>query len=164
MATAFHVEVVTPERVLFAGDVEEVSMRTDGGEISFLAHHEDYVGAADISVVRLDVAAGGADDAPAPVTLALHGGFVHVRSGAMTILASTAELGAEIDVERARRDLAAAEARFAEEGPARRDGEEPGEEPTHRLAGAMVALLAPDSAEAAVARARARIAAAEATG
>ena len=37
MPTAFHVELVTPERVLFSGETEEVSLRTDGGEISFLA-------------------------------------------------------------------------------------------------------------------------------
>ncbi len=166
MATPFHLEVVTPERVLFSGEVDEVSMRTDGGEIAFLARHEDYVGAVDITVARLSVVAGseGGSDADASTLLiAVHGGFVHFDGEGMTILATVAELGSEIDVERARQALSLAEERFAIEGPATKPGvvnEEGAEESPTRLTGAMVALLAPDSAEAAVARARVRLEAA----
>ncbi len=166
MATPFHLEVVTPERVLFSGAVDEVSMRTDGGEIAFLARHEDYVGAVDITVARLSVVAeglGGGDAEATTVLVAVHGGFVHFDGEGMTILASVAELGSEIDVERARQALARAEERFALEGPATRPGvtdDEAAKESPVRLSGAMVALLAPDSAEAALARARVRLGAA----
>lgn len=163
MATPFHLEVVTPERVLFAGEVVEVSMRTDGGEIAFLARHEDYVGAVDITVARLSVVDGGEDAESAEVRIAVHGGFVHVSEDGMTILAGIAELADEIDVDRARAALSAAEERFAEEGPATKPAaleEESVEGASSHLTGAMVALLAPDSAEAAVARAKARLEAA----
>jgi F-type H+-transporting ATPase subunit epsilon len=176
MATPFHVEIVTPERVLHSGEAEEVSMRTDAGEIAFLAHHEDFIGAADITVVRVRshaADAGEAGDAEgSELRFAVHGGFVHVDQDAdtVTILAGVAERGDQIDVGRARAALAAAEERFATEGPAaeQRTGTEAApaavaEEapPTAaRLSGAMVGLLAPESAEAALRRARARLEAA----
>jgi len=170
MATPFHLELVTPERVLFSGEVDEISMRTDGGEIAFLARHEDYVAAVDITVARLSVVnSDGAspEGEDSTVLVAIHGGFVHVDQEQTTILAGVAELGKEIDVERARRALVAAEERLATEGPAtitssgdESDGEQGVSE---RLSGAMVALLAPESAEAAVQRARTRIEAAGAS-
>ncbi len=165
MATPFQVEIVTPERVLFSGQVDEVSMRTDGGEIAFLARHEDYVGAVDITVAKLSVVAdgSGADSEPTTVLVALHGGFVHVDQEKVSILVSVGELGSEIDVDRARRALAAAEERFLAEGPATKPTQQDVEGETtapERLSGAMVALLAPDSAEAAVARAKVRLEAA----
>lgn len=166
MATPFHLEVVTPERVLFSGEVDEVSMRTDGGEIAFLAHHEDYVGAVNITVAKLsvvsDMTSGGEGEA-ATQLIAVHGGFVHVNKDGMTILAGVAELGSEIDVERARRALSAAEERLAAEGPAtapRATDSESEDGVPERLTGAMVALLAPESAEAAVERAKVRLEAA----
>ena len=82
----FHVELVTPERVLFSGEAEEVSMRTDEGEIAFLAHHEDFIGAADITVVRVRshtaVPARPGDAEGSELRSAVHGGFVHVDQDA----------------------------------------------------------------------------------
>jgi F-type H+-transporting ATPase subunit epsilon len=165
MATPFHLEIVTPERVLFVGEVDEISMRTDGGEIAFLAHHEDYIGAVAITVAKLSVVSeeGAGESDGSPLLLAIHGGFVHVEQERVTILASVAELGSEIDVDRARRALAASEERFVTEGPATKPAQpNPEGEPTapERLSGAMVALLAPDSGEAAVERAQVRLEAA----
>jgi F-type H+-transporting ATPase subunit epsilon len=57
--TTFSLELVTPSRVLWAGDAEAVSMRTDAGEITFLAHHSPFIGALDITVVRIEGASGG---------------------------------------------------------------------------------------------------------
>ena len=54
MANLTHAELITPERVLFSGDAEAVVMRTDGGDITFLANHMDYIGAVDICVVRIE--------------------------------------------------------------------------------------------------------------
>ncbi|MFZ0059256.1 MAG: F0F1 ATP synthase subunit epsilon, partial [Acidimicrobiales bacterium] len=113
MGTPFHVELVTPERVLFSGEADEVSLRTVEGEISFLARHEDYVGVADVTVVRIavlgDVGADGTEGTPTELRAAVHGGLVHVNREGVVILAGVAELASEIDVGRARRALAAAE-------------------------------------------------------
>jgi F-type H+-transporting ATPase subunit epsilon len=161
MATPFLVELVTPERVLLSGEAEEVSLRTDAGEIAFLANHEDFVGAVDITLCSVHLA-DQTEDEGSPLKVAVHGGFVYVAGNTVTILASVAELGGEIDVERAREALAAAEQQLAMETTG-----EHSEEEQEVLAGApsstMLALLAPDSAEAAARRARTRLEAAGAS-
>lgn len=133
MATLTHVELITPERVLFSGEAEAVMMRTDGGDITFLANHMDYIGALDVCVVRIDgIGAAPAGDvvpaehageqaaaerAPQRLRAAAHGGFVMVTDNTVTVAAGVAELAEEIDVPRAQRALEAAEtaAQFSEE-------------------------------------------------
>ncbi len=165
MATPFHVELVTPERVLFSGEAEEVSLRTDAGEIAFLAHHEDFVGAVDITLCRI-AEVSGTDGEPTPRLCAVHAGFVHVADNTVTILAGVAELGEEIDVERARAALQRAEQEGASPGGASaapspappaegHEGEEEG-----ALSPTMLALIEPDSPEVAARRAHVRLEAA----
>jgi F-type H+-transporting ATPase subunit epsilon len=153
MATAFHVALVTPERALFDGEAEEVTMRTQIGEIAFLAHHEDFVGAADVTAVRITtVGAGEAESEGGTVRAALDGGTVHVFPEGLVILAPVAELADEIDVERARRALERAEQRLASLGERRAEAAtEEGESAEAEIA----------AADAALRRARARL---EATG
>lgn len=159
MATPFAVEVVTPERVLYSGEVEEVSLRTDEGEIAFLAKHEDYIGAVDITVCKLTPHSGG--DAAEPLLIAIHGGFVHVDESGVKLLASVAELGGEIDVDRARTALTNAEARRNTETTSTH-AEESGDDHADGIAksGAMLALLEPDAPEQAIRRAEVRLEAA----
>ena len=161
MATPLKVEIVTPERVLLSTEAEEVSMRTDAGEIAFLARHEDFIGAADITVVRISGAVQGGDaDARRDLAAAVHGGFVHVDQDAnqVRILAGVAELGEEVDVARARRALAEAEAASApgEGSPAAEAGATSG----GARRGAALALLEAGSPAAAARRARVRLEAA----
>ncbi|HEY6624909.1 MAG TPA: F0F1 ATP synthase subunit epsilon [Acidimicrobiales bacterium] len=126
----FAVQVLAPDRVLLTGRAEQVIMRTDEGDITFLDGHTPLVGAVVPCVVRL-VREGGDEE-----RLAVHGGFVQVEqledeagaedtpaSGApaggpagtrVTVLASVAELSDEIDTERARVALEAAQARVAD--------------------------------------------------
>jgi F-type H+-transporting ATPase subunit epsilon len=129
MANLTHASLVTPERVLFSGEAEAVVMRTDGGDITFLANHMDYIAAVDICVVRFEgvqaeapltpvpsdsgraAEAPGSEPAPSSeVRAAVHGGFVMVADNKVTIVSGVAELADEIDVPRARRALASAEA------------------------------------------------------
>ncbi|HEV2362262.1 MAG TPA: ATP synthase F1 subunit epsilon [Acidimicrobiales bacterium] len=152
--TAFALQVVTPERILWSGDAEAVSMRTEVGEITFLAHHTAFIAALDVTVLRIS-GAGESDGegaaAAAEIRAAVHGGFVHVDDNKVVILASVAELAAEIDVERARRALAAAEERV---------GTETEDEPEAPHGPVSVADLDPSSAKATMARARVRLEAA----
>ena len=59
MANLTHAELVALERVLFSGEAEAVVMRTDGGDITFLANHMDYIAALDICVVRFEAVRAG---------------------------------------------------------------------------------------------------------
>ena len=165
MPTPFAIELVTPERVLFSGQAEQVSLRTEEGEIAFLAHHEDFIGALDITVVSLEQPTGATVDTErAELTAAVHGGFVHVKDDGVTILARVAELSSEIDIERARRAFDAASARLSSEGPTDLESVEGLEHGGQvRPSNALLGLLVPDAPEAALARARTRLSAVGAT-
>ncbi len=100
-----HVELVSPERILYSGEADMVVCRTvSGGEIAFLTGHAPFVGALDIAVARIKTGEGTEE-------AAVHGGFVEVRDDRVTILSDVAELASQIDVERARRAKEAAERR-----------------------------------------------------
>ena len=96
---AMHVELVSPERILYSGDAEMVICRTvGGGDIAFLADHAPFLGALDVAVVRIRRTDGEWEEA------AVHGGFVHVRDNSVILLSDLAELASQIDFERARRE------------------------------------------------------------
>jgi F-type H+-transporting ATPase subunit epsilon len=102
---SLHVEVVSPERILWQGEADMVIARTvGGGEIAFMTGHAPFVGALDIATVTVR-ASEGADE-----VIAVHGGFVEVSHDKVTILSDVAEIASQIDVERARRAKAEAEA------------------------------------------------------
>ncbi|MHB1988611.1 MAG: F0F1 ATP synthase subunit epsilon [Acidimicrobiales bacterium] len=182
-------ELVTPEATLFSGEAEFVVLRSDGGEIMFLPNHAPFIGAVDISLVR--IAPPGAD-APESGTApgagagggefraAVHGGFVHVAGNKVTLLASVGEVGDEIDVERARRALEKARAALGTSeaseghetpptgdrprgsGPSTAGGEAGAEQV--ELSPTMKAMLYPDDPEVALRRAEVRLEAAGAGG
>ena len=100
-----HVQVVSPERILWTGDAQMVTARTvDGGEIAFMTGHAPFVGALDIGLVRVH-AEDGTDE-----VIAVHGGFVEVSHDKVTVLSDVAEVAGLIDVARARGSLESAEA------------------------------------------------------
>jgi len=130
-----HVEVVSPERILWTGEAQMVIARTvGGGDIAFLTGHAPFVGALDIHPVFVR-----AEDGTEEV-IAVHGGFVEVSNDRVTVLSDVAEVSSQIDVERAR----AAEQRAEE---ALRGGED--EEADAALRRAKVRLEAATGATAA---------------
>jgi F-type H+-transporting ATPase subunit epsilon len=100
-----HVEVVSPERILWTGDADMVIARTlGGGDIAFLTGHAPFVGALDIGKVTVRPSEG-ADE-----LVAVHGGFIEVSNDRVTILSDVAEVASQIDIERARQAQERAEA------------------------------------------------------
>ena len=96
---AMHVELVSPELILYSDDADMVICRTvGGGDIAFLADHAPFLGALDDAIVRIRKTDGDWEEA------AVHGGFVHVRDNNVILLSDLAELASQIDFERARRD------------------------------------------------------------
>ena len=99
------VELVSPEKVLYSGQASFVRARTvGGGEIAFLTGHAPFIGALDISSVKVIVESGE------ELFFAVHGGFVEVSDDTVTILSDVAELQSDIDVSRAEEARARAEA------------------------------------------------------
>ena len=97
MAEPLTVEVVSPEELLYSGEATMVITRTlGGGEIAFQAGHSPFLGALDDNHTRVYLVDGTIED------IAVHGGFVEVSDNKVSILSDTAELGSQIDVDRAR--------------------------------------------------------------
>jgi F-type H+-transporting ATPase subunit epsilon len=100
-----HVEVVSPERILWTGEAQMVLARTvGGGDIAFLTGHAPFVGALDIHTVEVRAEDGGVE------VIAVHGGFIEVSNDRVTVLSDVAEVASQIDVERARAAQERAEA------------------------------------------------------
>ncbi len=92
---AFALEVVTPERVAYSGQV--ISLQAPGSEGGFgvLAGHIPLLTGLQIGRLRFVEEDGN------EVKMAISGGFVEVRREQVSVLAETAERIEEIDVERA---------------------------------------------------------------
>jgi F-type H+-transporting ATPase subunit epsilon len=100
-----HVEIVSPERILWTGEAQWVLARTlGGGDIAFLTGHAPFVGALDIHPVQVHGEDGNDE------VIAVHGGFIEVSNDRVTVLSDVAEVASQIDVERARSAQERAEA------------------------------------------------------
>jgi F-type H+-transporting ATPase subunit epsilon len=100
---ALHVEIVSPERVLYSGEGDMVVARAASGDIAFLPGHAPFIGALGIAPVRVLLPQSGEQAA------AVHGGFVNVSNDRVIVLSDVAELPEQIDVERARAALVRAQ-------------------------------------------------------
>ncbi|KAF0193892.1 MAG: F-type H+-transporting ATPase subunit epsilon [Bacillota bacterium] len=108
--SSMQVEVVTPERKVVSRECKMVSARAVDGDIGILPRHIPLVTVLAPGVVKIK----GESDV---TTLAVSGGFLEVRPDSrVTILAETAELSNEIDVERARKAKQRAEDRLGKLG------------------------------------------------
>ena len=108
--STMHVEVVTPERVIFSGEASMVVTRTLDGEIAFQPNHAPFLGALVENHTRIYVEGDKVEN------LAVHGGFVEVSDNRVSILSDLAEFASEIDVEEARRQLEEAERKLLNGG------------------------------------------------
>jgi F-type H+-transporting ATPase subunit epsilon len=99
-----HVELVSPEKVLFSGVATIVVCRPEGGDAAFLPGHAPYLGLLGVGPVLIRTADGK------EVKAAVHGGFIEVRNNKVTILSDVAELAGDIDVTRAQAAKSRAEA------------------------------------------------------
>ncbi len=102
-------QVITPDRVVFSGDVQMVSLRGGDGDLGILPRHAPLVTTVKPGLVKVKVAEG--ED-----YIHVTGGFLEVLPTRITILADAAELSWQIDVERAQRAKERAEARLSQRG------------------------------------------------
>jgi len=110
---AFALEIVTPERVVYSGQVTSLQAPGTEGSFGVMAGHMPLLASLDIGVLRF------ADEDGGGVQMAVSGGFAEVGRERVTVLAETAESAEEIDVQRAESSRQRAEERLAN----RDDGE-----------------------------------------
>lgn len=89
------VDIVTPEHIVYEGEVKMVIARGVEGELGVMPGHTPLVTPLKIGVLRL-LKDGGEQ------LIAISGGFLEVRPDKVTVLAETAELPEDIDLERAK--------------------------------------------------------------
>ncbi|MBK6855130.1 MAG: F0F1 ATP synthase subunit epsilon [Microthrixaceae bacterium] len=90
------VQLVSPERILWAGEAEMVTARTvEGGDISFLTGHAPFVGALEVCKVTVRPAQGS------DLYFAVHGGFVEISGDEVSVLSDVAEGVDQVDIDRA---------------------------------------------------------------
>jgi len=96
-------EIVTPEGQKLEQDVSEVTAPGIVGELGILPGHIPILTVLDIGKLTIVPTSGPAQ------TMAINGGFLEVEGDRLILITETAEFANEIDVERAKAALAAAE-------------------------------------------------------
>jgi F-type H+-transporting ATPase subunit epsilon len=87
-------EIVTPERLAYSDEVDAVVLPGSEGEMGVLPHHAPLV--STLGVGELRIRKGGSEE-----SFAIVGGFVQVRPDRVVVMAETADMASEIDLERA---------------------------------------------------------------
>ncbi|WP_417469555.1 F0F1 ATP synthase subunit epsilon [Maricaulis sp.] len=98
MADKLHFDLVSPERRLFAGEVDMVVVPGEDGDFGVLPKHAPFM-----SVIRsgaIIITRDGVNE-----RTFIHGGFAEVTPAGLTILAEEAIPVSEIDVAAVERDL-----------------------------------------------------------
>ncbi len=106
MAHPFEVEVVAADRKVFSGQAVSLVAPGVDGYLGVLSGHAPLMSALGVGTITITPPSG------TPVAIAVSGGFIQVTSDHVTILADSAELASDIDIERARLALARAEERL----------------------------------------------------
>ena len=109
MAT-FHFDLVSPEKLLFSGDVEQVDMPGAEGDFGVLANHAPMVATLRPGILTIQ-------GAGAPQKIVVLGGFAEVSAQGLTVLADVAETVADIDRAIVAKRIAELEARVATTEP-----------------------------------------------
>jgi F-type H+-transporting ATPase subunit epsilon len=87
-------EIVTPEKLAYQGEVDSVQLPGSEGELGVLPHHAPLVSTLGRGELRLRK--GGEDE-----FFAIVGGFLQVLPDKVVVMAETADMASEIDLERA---------------------------------------------------------------
>lgn len=99
----FKLKVLTPEKVFFDGDAEQITVKTASGYVGILRGHAPYVAGIVPSEMKIK-----ADGVSRPAAIA--DGIVKVsEDNTVTVLTSAVEWSEEIDVARAQRSKERAE-------------------------------------------------------
>ncbi len=105
MSSEFELEIITPERKFFSGQVEMVILKTTEGEIGILKGHMPMVAAVAVGPIRIKKEGEW-------IEAVLTEGFMEVKPDKTVILTDTAEWPNEIDINRAKAAMERAEERL----------------------------------------------------
>lgn len=87
-------EIVTPERLAYSDAVDAVVLPGSEGELGVLPHHAPLL--TMLGTGELRIRKGGQEE-----SFAIIGGFLQVKPDRVVVMAETADMASEIDLERA---------------------------------------------------------------
>ena len=87
-------EIVTPEKLAYADEVDSVVLPGSEGELGVLPHHAPLISTLGAGELRLRK--GGQEE-----SFAIVGGFLQVLPDKVVVMAETADMASEIDLEKA---------------------------------------------------------------
>ena len=87
-------EIVTPERLAYSDTVDAVTLPGSEGELGVLPHHAPLVSMLGLGELR--IRKGGNEE-----SFAIVGGFLQVLPDKVVVMAETADMASEIDLDRA---------------------------------------------------------------
>ncbi len=91
----FHLQIVTPDRLVFDGGAEAILVRTEQGDVEIMRGHVDYF--ASLGIGRAKLTANGVSKEASAA-----GGFISVKGGEVKLVCTTFEFADEIDLNRAK--------------------------------------------------------------
>ncbi|KAF3635387.1 ATP synthase epsilon chain, chloroplastic [Capsicum annuum] len=98
-----NLSVLTPNRIVWDSEVEEIVLSTNSGQIGILPNHAPIATAVDIGILQIRLNNQW-------LTMALMGGFARIGNNEITVLVNDAEKGSDIDPQEAQQTLEIAEA------------------------------------------------------
>lgn len=107
MASTFLLEIVTPDKKFFEGQVEMLITRTSQGDIGILKGHENMVAPLSVGIIKIKRGEEFTD-------AACSGGFMTVSQSRVTLITDSAEWATEIDADRAFAAMERAKAMLAQ--------------------------------------------------
>ena len=98
-----NLRVLTPNRVVWDSEVQEIILTTNNGQMGVLPNHIAIVTALDIGVMKIRLNAQWS-------TMALMGGFAKIDNDEITLLVNNAERGIDIYLQEAQESFRLAKA------------------------------------------------------
>ena len=108
---SFHLEIRTPEQLIYEGDVTIIQAPGVEGNFQILAGHIPFLTALDVGEIRIR------ESSDTPQLMATTGGVFEVLRTGVTALVETAEWASEIDIERAESARDRAQAQLTANAP-----------------------------------------------
>lgn len=107
MADKLYLEIITPAKIIFKGNIESVTIPGVEGSFQVLKNHAPLISVFEIGLVKIKI------DQNTTKYYATGGGTIEVLNNNVLVLADSLEAVEEIDIERARRARDRAEERLA---------------------------------------------------
>jgi len=104
---SLQVKIMTPDKIFFNQEAEEIILPTNTGQMGVLSNHAPLITALDIGVMLVR-----SQNTWTP--LALMGGFALVKQNEVTVLVNEAESASTIDANEAEKSFEAAKAKLEE--------------------------------------------------